>query len=402
MVAGSGVATNFNSLPSTSLPAGSGTFNDFYAPNEQPQIQPSSPITSCGYLAGSPTGSGTVPPVTGSLGPYQYYSYYKNSSGLVIPTGKPVQFPSNATFSSNANTGCPGAGVGTNVLVTSGAGQSSSTFATFIFWGGMQAPDGTFFGSGQYVMAGTTDSSSSGVVFDVAQNGTISGDSTVGTMFIFTDGMYPGLWTSSPTAAAGTGQVANIPNGTTYLAGLWQGSLGPFKNATTDLYGVVYQPQGSTAGMPPSMDVYSGVVWWQDRRNSTVGYDQPMSTTCAIAACTGDNGSVIYCNNNSCAALGGAPPASFINGTNHVTATSPGFNFDPGKGRVGLHGAYYQPRGAWMNITAGNSGFDCGGTVSGCGLQIITGMLELDKGTVNVNLQGPTNPILSYKARLIQ
>ncbi len=57
-------------------------------------------------------------------------------------------------------------------------------------------------------------------------------------MFIFTDGMYPGLWTSTPTSAPGTGQVATIPNGTTYLAGLNQGSLGPFKNATVDLYGM--------------------------------------------------------------------------------------------------------------------------------------------------------------------
>jgi hypothetical protein len=79
---------------------------------------------------------------------------------------------------------------------------------------------------------------------------------------------------------------------------------------------------------------------------------------------------------------------------NHVTSTSPGVTLDPGSGSLKVNGVYYQPRGAWIKIQGGNA-FGSGS------LQFLTGSLQLT-GTVKLLLAGPTNPLLTYKAVLIQ
>jgi hypothetical protein len=192
---------------------------------------------------------------------------------------------------------------------------------------------------------------------------------------------------------------------------LYQGVLGgtdpstAFKGATIDLSGVVGS-NNVTSALPAALDGYSGIVWWQDRRNSTVGYNLASGST-GCPDCTTDNGSVIYC------AMGcpdGAPPTSLINqsnpaaSANHVTYTSPQIALAPGNGRVGLNGIVYQPRGAWMYIKAGTSSFACniGGNIQQCPLEVVTGALVLDKGNTSLLLAGPTLPIIRYKAALIQ
>jgi len=91
---------------------------------------------------------------------------------------------------------------------------------------------------------------------------------------------------------------------------------------------------------------------------------------------------------------------------NHVTVDSPGIIMDPGNGNIALQGVFYQPRGAWMDFVAGNAGFTCpanfgGGPNQQCPLEVITGALFLDNGTTSLNLNGPTNPIITYKPVLI-
>jgi hypothetical protein len=191
---------------------------------------------------------------------------------------------------------------------------------------------------------------------------------------------------------------------------LYQGVLGgtdpssAFKNATIDLTGVVGS-SNATSALPAALDAYSGIVWWQDRRNSTVGYNQAAGSP-GCPACTGDDGSVIYC------AMGcpNTVPKSLIDQTNpassanHVTYTSPQIGLAPGGGRVGLNGVIYQPRGAWLYVNAGNSSFACtvGGKIQQCPLEVVTGALVLDTGVTGLLLAGPTNPIIKYKAALIQ
>jgi hypothetical protein len=158
--------------------------------------------------------------------------------------------------------------------------------------------------------------------------------------------------------------------------------------------------------LPPAMDAYSSIVWWQDRRNSTVGYNESAgSPGCPL--CTADDGSVLYCNMGC---PGGTPPTALINlaspatSANHVTYTSPQIGIAPGNGHVGLRGIIYQPRGAWLFASAGNSAFQCliGGSLQQCPLEVVTGALVLDKGTTGLLLAGPTLPIIRYKAALIQ
>jgi len=265
-------------------------------------------------------------------------------------------------------------------------------------------------GPGQYVMAGTnTQVNINGgnknvdVVFQ-EQGADITGDLNTGSMWVFTDANYPGM----------AAQLANVPGNTLAIQNLTQGSM-YFKDGSIILDGLISSKnQGST--LPPGLDAYSGIVWWQDRRNSDVGYNQDPNSPACIAAgvtCTGDDGTVLVCATAS-DCLTGSPPANGNNDSklakmlaaNHVTATSPGLVMDPGNANIGLNGVFYQPRGAWMNFVAGNSGFTCqpqqgGGPNNQCPLQVITGALLLSQGTVSLNLFGPTNPIIQYKPVLI-
>jgi hypothetical protein len=80
---------------------------------------------------------------------------------------------------------------------------------------------------------------------------------------------------------------------------------------------------------------------------------------------------------------------------NHVTATSPSVSIEPGNPGLNLTGVFYQPRGAWFEDDHG-VGFTAGD------LMIMTGSFRTTTGTDKLLLQGPTNPLITYKAVLIQ
>lgn len=208
-------------------------------------------------------------------------------------------------------------------------------------------------------------------------------------MFIFTDGNYPGLST----------QIANVPNNGS-MPTLWQGSLA-FKNANITLQGLVDSGINGS-NLPASMRAYDGIVWWQDRRNSTVAYNQANGTYgCTTSFCTGDDGTVVYCNlAGECADGGDTANLNAVKAANHVTDTSPGVLLDPGNANLNLTGVYYQPRGAWVEFHHGTTGG--GGGAGSLSLQIITGAAILDNGDTTVLLKGPTDPIVQFKTALIQ
>ena len=319
------------------------TFDDPTAGKSQPPIlTPANSMGTCGI----PHASGTTAVITGgTMGPFLYYAY-SNSSGQPIPDGAPIQISGTATFSSSA-TSCPSVLSGTMTTAQGGntAAQGGSAFPTYVFYGGVVNNGTMNLGPGQYVMAGVKSAPTTGL--DASSNpATVFSNPTnksvvqpdpaqpaavnTGTMFIFTDSNYPGL---------------NLPNNFNTLN---QGTL-YVKNGDLTMSGLV-DPINSTSQLPSSMSAYSGVVWWQDRRNSEVGYDEPGAPGCA--GCSTVPGTVNYCN---IGCVGGTVPAS-LTAANHVTNTSPGVIMDPGNGNIALKGVYYQPRGAWLDFVAGTTG----------------------------------------------
>ena len=386
---------SFSPSSPTSAPSTSSLFQDPTQGKPQPPLQaPSSPMGSCGY------NGGVIPSTVTQLGPFQYYSFTPDSNGNPIPDGKPIVLPPNVTFSSGI-TSCQGTGV----VATTGA-TPNSALPAYIFWGGMITQNSVNFGPGQYVMAGTASAADGATVFN-ASNGsgtkgsgtTITGDSATGTMFIFTDGSYPGLQATSTSP----GQLSGIPNQSS-MPLLYQGSIN-IANSDITLTGLVNSNNGSN--LPPGMDAYSGVAWWQDRRNSTVEYnkdyakDYPNISSPACIDCKKDDGTVVNCGD--C----GSPPSLQTAAElteNHVTPTSPGVVLQDGGANLNIRGVWYQPRGAWLQMEAGTAGVSGTKTNPQVPLQIITGALICDTGCGNtgVILAGPTNPLIRYKVSLIQ
>lgn len=366
---------------------------DPYANKPQPPLAASqtsnSAIGSCGYSGGSM-------PANSTFGPLQFYSYTLSGS-VKVPDGQPLSV-NGATFdpTKTGALGCPSPGIYTAGTNTQSA---NSSFPTYIFYGGMSTGNSTItLGSGQYVLAGNLPgqntcngcSGGSDNVLAAKQttfvgSGTTNSASDAGTMLILTDNKYPGLST----------QIAGIPNYscTAALCGL-QSKIDP--NAIDPSTGENYLVQGSiqtklvnwtldgydknnTTQQITQLDEYSGVLLWQDRRNSTDIYDS--------------NGNVVKCY-VTCAT---APTAADYE-ANNVTWQSPGLSMSDGNGTLVMKGAIVQPRGAWYNIFSGTAG------VGNSPLQILTGMLLCTNGCGNdsVTLLGPSNPIISYLPVLIQ
>jgi hypothetical protein len=235
-------------------------------------------------------------------------------------------------------------------------------------------------------MAGVNSGpNATGHVFD--SGGTVVGDTSTGTMFVFTDAAYPGL----------SSQVSALPNAAS-MPTLYQGDLN-FKNADITVNGVVNSITGGSA-LPSSMNPYTGVAWWQDRRNSTVEFNQCVSLlvcTNPTSAphcpnCTGDDGTVVDC---AACGSGNQVNVGMIVTDNHVTPTSPNVTLDPGNVALHMTGAYYQPRGASVTIVHGT------GSISGS-MQVISGSIFETTGDTRLLLTAPTNPILTYRTALIQ
>jgi hypothetical protein len=292
-----------------------------------------------------------------------------------------------------------GGGGTLNTFQTGGpSNQTNANFPTYIFTGGVINNGTMNTGPGQYVMAGTNSAD----VF--ANHSTVDGTSTAaqstGSMFIFTDAAYPGMNVVNNPAATVSPQVQlawqNLVTGANALK---QGNV--TADGSLEVYGLV---NSTIAGsnVPAPMNQYSGITWWQDRRNSTVGYNEARgSTDCSAAGvtCTGDNGSVISCGIGC--TYGSPSNTNVLSTLSHVTANSPGgVKFTNGNTKWALHGVYYQPRGAWIDLGNGNTGINCG--AASCPLQVITGALFMGNGTTRMVLAGPTNPLISYKAVLIQ
>jgi hypothetical protein len=372
---------------------------------QPPLVAPSSPIGSCGYL------NGQIPNTTNHLGPFQYYSYGTvtvSGAAVKVPNAMPIQLPAGgATFDPTITdaSGCPGG------TFTPGASQSSS-FPAYIFYGGLNItgtgsnPTVTM-GAGQYIFAGNlsganTVNGGSGGSDNViaAKNVTFTGAGSsssatdAGSMMILTDGKYPGLSTQlagipnsvCTVATCGAGNISKIDPAQINAASgenwLVQGSISTKgTNWTLDGY-----DKNNTSTSITDLEPYSGVLVWQDRRNSTDIIDP---ATGNVLDC------YVHCGTNT--------PTATQYEANNVTAGSPGLSMSDGSGTLVLKGAIYQPRGAWYQLYPGGTG------VGNSPLQILTGMLNCGSGTggagcgtTAVTLLGPSNPIITYLPVLIQ
>ncbi len=283
-----------------------------------------------------------------TLGPFQYYHVNSNN----VATGLPIAIGNNMSVTfSPSSTFCPGASSGT---------PSTGTFKTFTFWGGMDingnANTTVNFGAGQYVMAGTN--STTGTVFSMGAGGNTNGGSVTGesgakggTQFLFTDGTYSSQGTS----------LAPPPALTSAGVNLYQGF--------TDIKNIDINLNGLTGNAPTLLTDYKGIMFWQDRRNSTV-----------------------HLNPNNGDFIDRVRPAT-------TTDTSPQMVFEDGNANVNLKGVMYQGRGAWLYLKAGGAGVGANVT-----LETITGALNCGNGcgSATFTLKGPGAPLTVYVTSLIQ
>lgn len=316
---------------------------------KQPPLATSNAIPSCGLKGGTLSSAQPV-------GPFQYYSYTTTNSSGPIPTGAPISTKGNITFAANGS--CPG------VLSSGGALQSSSAFPMYVFYGGFSTGDTVTFGSGQYVMAGVTGSGNTVFSADKAELDTAGAGASysgTGNLFIFTNQNYPGL----------SAQLSTVPNNTIAIPAMQYGSIylkGGAGNTGSDLFGLADNSDSGTTNLPSALNAYGGLLFWQDRGNSTVTYDA--------------NGNVTSQTNPNCPA---------------ATCQSPQFLLDHGHDDlVGLHGVLYQPRGAWFMLENG------GANLSNSPLQLMTGALIGSSGNDHVQLTAPSVPLIRYLPALIQ
>jgi hypothetical protein len=230
----------------------------------------------------------------------------------------------------------------------------------------------TFTFAGQYVMVGVNQNNTASFVLGSGGNPHIVGDSA-GTQFITTSPLLPLDRVIRSRRNWGTA-LASIRTG---AVPLYQGStdIGTGASGSADLYGL---NRNNLFGMAPEIERlgnYSGNLFWQDRRNSTLVINT-------------NNGEVSSrpCFPDGCATL----PTALSN--NRVTFTSPAFNYTS-NASLNLHGAVYQPRGGWLRVG--------GSAQTQARIQIVTGMILKDGGG-QLDLQPTDAPLVKYIDTLIE
>jgi Flp pilus assembly protein TadG len=343
---------------------GSGT--DPFESKFQPPLATSNQAMPCGIPQGTH--------LTGNLGPFNYYSYSSIGVNGPVPASAPIIVDNGATFAANGT--CPGF-VSPSDFASYANAQAGSQFPAYFFWGGLNVAGSATFGAGQYVSVGTGSQTGSSLAF-TASSATVTGDSATGTMFLTTAPGYPGLSSQlTPTVLQGA-QNANQFQGNISLAA---------GNSTTITLTGVKMDSGA---LPSQFGDYNGFLMWQDRRNSgSVEYNQ--STT--FGNTYGSAGACSSCSDTQL-------PGKIINpqitaaeyAANHVTATSPGFNFQAGP-NFNTNGVIYMPRGSWFTYQ--------GGAGTQANISIITGGINMSGGG-QLSLTAVSNPAIVYTVALIQ
>jgi Flp pilus assembly protein TadG len=274
-------------------------------------------------------------------------NYYATLPILGTATGLPVTITGNVVFSDGAAKPCGG-------------------FCNYVFYGGVVtgALSSVTFSPGRYVFAGAQpvagaagigfSAGANSVVKDLTPlvNGKITQNSDAGEIFIFTDKNYSGL--TVPNAITQSG--LSFPQ---VRAGIMAGV-----EPQITLHGL----NSSSADLPAALSVYSPVLFWQDRANTTLKYT---STGLLDRTCGG------VCTNTL--SVPGSQEMILMGSQNGSNA---GTN---------LFGTIYGPRLSWLTIL----GLLPGDRVAGP-LQVITGALQMA-----VNSRMDVDPVPNPPTRLI-
>jgi hypothetical protein len=238
------------------------------------------------------------------------------------------------------------------------------------------------FEPGRYVLAGTPQSSgAANAILSVNGNAAINDLSTAGVqntdageVFVLTDYNYQGLSSVLPS------QVANSTNLSSYQQGYVDIKGG--NSQTINLHGL--NTSNSTV-QADNLDQYGPLLFWQDRRNSTVQYN----TETAGSPNPATDG-YVACGNYACSCPNSASQLA-ANGVD-ANVTSPVFNIGGGPNQA-LYGLIYQPRGSMLY-------FQGGGNLSSS-LQVITGSIYLNGGVALTSMQ-LSNPLMQQVVALVQ
>ncbi|MFM2125347.1 MAG: hypothetical protein RL328_1798 [Acidobacteriota bacterium] len=357
-----GTADSNTAYPGWTNGADGASYVDPTAKLAQPPLVTTDAVKTCGILNGLVSQPGNAPVV---LGPYNYYAYTLDRRGNRVPVGAGIELSGDDIRFSPSGT-CPG------VLSTAGATQTSA-FPAYFFYGGLRAANGSnvTFGAGQYVLVGSmSDATDAGPAFaSGGGNSTMTTAAGASNMFI----------TTAPTSTPYPGLAAQMISPEIQLASasLYQGyiDLKAGNNSAFTLRGYV-----KTDG-PASLEDYNGVLFWQDRRNSTVKYNLDGTYACAgpdyVSGCA-----------KSSAELSDDRVLVSNKQDSRVAQVNSTANFG-----TGINGVLYQPRGAWLSMQ-GNGDLSAG-------LQIVTGALRIGGGG-DVTLNKPSIPLLQFIAALIE
>ncbi len=268
--------------------------------------------------------------------------------------------------------------------------DNGNSFGQFIFYGGLSTSAGNQtirFAPGMYVFAGATGSNA---LFNVDNGTTILDNNTgntqsdAGELFLYTNYNYNWGGGSTPdgvTTWASGGLINMAPAAIqAFGADKFQYQEGGFKtgnnqNSSVTLSGL--NPDGT--GVPGTLTNYKNFLFWQDRANSYVVYNNDGSIAISGTGCTNEIPTAAGSINNPCVNTLSNPnsPQMDLMATPHTH----------------LSGYLYQPRGAWLYLQGAGS---IGGP-----LRIITGALTLGGGPT-VTLTGNSAPITITETALIE
>jgi len=353
----------------------SGALQDPTQGLKQPPVAPNvvGGMQGCGINGDTITGtSGNSAPLV--IGPYNYYGYTPKAGNPDTITGNQIKISGNVTFAANGV--CQG-----GHITGAGATQTSSSFPTYIFYGGLMdgAAANIKFGPGQYVVAGTQNN----VLVDF-NSSNISSTGNGGNMFIFTAPTNGG---TGETGASGSGypgletqinfmktQQANFA---TMVGTLNQGGDIHFESPDTNTLNLNGTNKIS-GNVPANLTAWDGILFWVDRRNSLVPYAADGSTpTCPT--------------NQATACIKSATLQGEDNVNSKCDHVCGGHVELKGPAGMNLNGVIYEPRGALMEFRGDFTNQ----------LQVIAGEFDFEDNA-QIVFQTPTRTLSRYLVSLVQ
>lgn len=311
--------------------------------------------------------------------PGYYYAVDKNGRA----TGDPITFKGYVRFTASGGQ-----------FQTIPRDAAPTGFGSWVFFGGASFSSNTsaLFDPGRYFFAGAKPkpNGSPGEVFSFANQvrledhtplspeGTSQPNSDAGAIFVFTDANYVG-WTDA------TGFVPlEVPSAVQAIRdqlkfGVVNMQAGNNSSTYINLHGLNNDP--ATPGysqVPPELENFRLVTFWQDQRNSLIRYTggRVDTTSCSV----GIDGNTPPGPNNPCPNTQLADPRS---PEMRLQATP----------NTHIYGAVYQPRGAWLILQ--------GSGVMVSPLQVVTGALDVQGGPT-VTLYGIRRPLQRRIVALVE